>query len=194
MKYLTIEEEKKFFQMVRNNKTHSAMFQLMLDYGMRISEIVRLKIDDVDMENRRITITRSKRKKDRTNDYRLTDECYRKLKAYLPLWKRREVVKAGNPYLFISNKTKGLNEQMRTWNVGHLFRKYAKLARISKTNPHSLRHTCAVRLASNGLSQWDVKDRLWHSSVISSQSYVQLFGKEKKEQDSRCEQALRTNG
>jgi len=194
MKYLTVEEEEKFFQTVKKNKTHSTLFQLMLDYGMRISEIVRLKEENVDMENRRITITRSKRKREPTNDYRLTDECYRKLKSYLKLWRKKEVVKAGNPYLFISQKTAGVNEQMRTWNVGHLFRKYAAMAGISKTNPHCLRHTCAVRLVSKGLSQWDVKDRLWHSSVISSQTYVQLFGEEKKEQDRRCEEALRSIG
>ncbi len=172
---------------------HSAMFQLMLDYGLRISEVVRLKEKDVDMLNRKIVIERSKKKKDKIGIYKLTDECYKKLRTWLKEWRRKEVVEAGNPYLFISQKTRGVNEHMRTWNVQHWFRKYSKQARIDKTNPHSLRHTLCVKLASAGLSAIDIKERVGHASVITGEYYTKMFGKEKDAQDDRCENALRNS-
>ena len=99
------------------------------------------------------------------------------------------VAKRGNEYLFVTQKTQGLKRYMGTDQLYFLFKRYAKEAGIEWAYPHVFRHTCAVMIAREGYSSFDIRDHLDHSSVLSTEVYVSLAGPERQK---RAEQILDT--
>jgi site-specific recombinase XerD len=145
-----------------------AILMLLSVYGFRVGEVAGLRLDDIDWENDRITISRTKRRKKQT--YPLSKEVgeaiLRYLKAARPESMLREVfLTYWPPYRPISRTA--------LHSVANLRMKKLKIE-CRHLGPHSLRHACATRLMARGCSLHQVGDHLGHDSANSTRVYAKV--------------------
>ena len=133
---------------------------------MRVSEICKLRIEDVDSKDMRLFIQQTKDGKDR---YTILSE--RGLAALRRYWL---IYKPVNPqhYLFPSTSKEGY---LQTTSVEIAFRKYKKKAGITKSgNVHMLRHCFATHALEAGTDVLYIKQLLGHSCFSSTDTYLHI--------------------
>jgi len=160
-----------------------AILELLFSTGLRVSELSRLKRDDVNLSRKEFTVT-GKGKKKRV--VFLSEQARYWIKEYLTL--RTDM----HPYLFISHdkRTKkqivkknmskdGTDSPLTPRSIQRTVHKYAKMAGITKpVTPHTLRHTYATDLLQNGADIRSVQSMLGHSSITTTQIYTHITDKE----------------
>lgn len=130
--------------------------------GMRVSEIVSLKVSQLDLNKGEVIIT-GKGKKDRV--IFLTEELKDLIKEYLNKRKKNSNV------LFINRNGKPLTDK----GIRLLVEKYAKkVVPYKKVTPHTLRHTFATHLLTNGADLRVVQELLGHTKLSTTQIYTHL--------------------
>ncbi|WP_262149803.1 site-specific tyrosine recombinase/integron integrase [Chryseobacterium foetidum] len=160
-KYLSKEEILKMISLTENLK-HKSMISLLYGCGLRVSELINMKITDIDSKSGRISIIQSKGKKDR---YVMLPQ------SVLPLL--REYFKKYSPktYLFEGNA----NEKYSPRSVQQIVKQSAVRAKIQKlVTPHILRHSFATHLIENGTDIRYIQELLGHNSVITTQIYTHI--------------------
>jgi site-specific recombinase XerD len=163
-KKLTREQVKRFFAKI-DHLMDRALFLLMLRAGLRVSEVVQVKMGDVDWEQKSLLVEQGKGRKDRwvylsVDALESLHECLRQR----PLG----VLAAG---LFWNRKQP--RRPLTVKAVQKKMERYAKAAGI-KASCHSLRHTFASNLPEEGAEVVSIRDLLGHSSVASSERYARL--------------------
>jgi len=196
IKYLSERQLRHLLRtVVKKNPMHDCLFNMMYEYGLRISEAVTLKVTDINREMGKVRITRVKRRDTyRTRWYAMSPELMVRVNRWLKKRKKHKaVIASGNEFLFLSNKSQYRGDHLSLPQVEVLFRQYATEAGIEKPlqHPHVLRHSCGVMLAKRGMNAFDIQDRLGHASVISTQVYVMLGGEEQEQREQKVEEALR---
>ncbi len=160
-----------------------AILELLFSTGLRVSELVKLKKDDINLKRDEFSI-RGKGKKIRV--VFLSEQAKYWVKKYLDL--RSDI----HPYVFISHdkRTKkheiiknsskdGLDEPLTTRSVQRIVQKHAKAAGITKpVTPHTLRHSYATDLLQNGADIRSVQSMLGHASITTTQIYTHITDKE----------------
>lgn len=141
-----------------------AIFSLFLSTGIRVSELVSLKLSDVDFEYNNIKI---KRKGNKEQTIPLNKQVAELISQYLQVRPETD-----NPQLFISKKGNGV----RANTVYCLVKKYLNLAGIdkSKQGPHLLRHSCLSALLANGVSPVVIQQLAGHKSFDTTRRYLHL--------------------
>lgn len=165
-KYLTQEELEKFFRAIDNFRDF-AMFNLIYRYGLRVSEVGLLLVDDLNLEENLISITRLK--KSQSEVYDLTIEIKNILKTYLSQRKERSI------YLFPSRERKPISRNQ----IFTLYRKYYDKAGLKirhKRHPHCLRHSMAVHSVDANTDIMYIKHLLGHKSINSTLLYTVVSG------------------
>ncbi|MEI6378869.1 MAG: site-specific tyrosine recombinase/integron integrase [Candidatus Falkowbacteria bacterium] len=145
-----------------------AMLELFFSTGLRVSELAKLKIEDVNLKKDEFTV-RGKGKKVRI--VFLSDTARDCLHKYFG--KRMDV----NPYIFINldRARKTTDEPITPRSIERIVVKYAKLAGIMKeVTPHTLRHSYATDLLMNGADIRSVQAMLGHSSITTTQVYTHI--------------------
>jgi site-specific recombinase XerD len=137
-------------------------------YGFRVGEVCRLRLEGIDWTNERITLRRFKQRKVQT--YPLTAEVGNALLRYLkevrPRSACREVlVTLRQPYRPVSVGALSSLTQKQQKKLG---------LRSKRFGPHALRHACATRLLSQGLTLKEVGDHLGHVSVAATRIYAKV--------------------
>ena len=163
-KLLNEEEIRKLFNALTNKK-HKAMLFTAYSAGLRVSEIVNLKIADIDSKRMQIFIERAKGKKDRyVNLSPVVLDILRKyIKSYLP---------APRIYLFESEQTL---EAYPTRTVQQIFTNAKNKAGIKKeVGVHSLRHSFATHLLDKGTDIKYIKDLLGHFDIRTTERYLHV--------------------
>lgn len=162
-----------------------AILELLFSTGLRVSELAKLKKEDVNLKKDEFTV---RGKGDKSRVVFLSEQAKYWLKKYLEV--RGDV----NPYLFISHdrrskeklkdqKTKKLEGDLplTTRSIERLVQKYARAAGITKpVTPHSLRHSFATDLLHNGADIRSVQTMLGHSSITTTQIYTHITDRELK--------------
>ncbi len=139
------------------------IIELFYVTGMRKTELIQLKISDVDLSSKHLKVL-GKRNKERYIP--LLDKTIVKIKIYLML--RRQVV-SNEHYLFLTNKGAKLYDGF----VYRLINLYlGKVSSKLKKSPHMLRHTFATHLLNEGADLNAVKELLGHSSLASTEVYT----------------------
>ena len=151
-------------------KRDKAILELFFSTGLRVSELCRLKIENINLKKDEFTV-RGKGAKLRV--VFLSETARRWLEDYLKA--RRDM----NPYLFVSHDkaASGREEQigLTPRSVQRLVEKYAKVAGITKeVTPHTLRHSYATDLLMNGADIRSVQAMLGHSSITTTQVYTHI--------------------
>lgn len=141
------------------------IIDLFYTTGMRRTELVHLKIANINVSNQTIKVL-GKRNKERILP--LLPVISTLLERYL--LERVEILNDTNvDYLFISKKGVKLNDSF----VYRLINSYfSTVSEKVKTSPHILRHTFATHLLNNGADLNSVKELLGHSSLASTQVYT----------------------
>ncbi|MEO6636747.1 MAG: tyrosine-type recombinase/integrase [Ginsengibacter sp.] len=163
-KLLNENELKKLFNALQNKK-HKAMLFTAYSAGLRVSEIVNLKISHIDSERMQIFIERAKGKKDRyVNLSPLVLDILRKyLQDYKPVPKY---------WLFESEQTRS-SYPIRT--VQQIFSNAKHKAGIRKeVGIHSLRHSFATHLLDKGTDIKYIKDLLGHFNIKTTERYLHV--------------------
>ena len=130
-KSLNTEEIKKLFSVIENQK-HQLILRLCYGMGLRVSEIVNLKIEDIDSVANRVLIQRSKGKKDRYVN--LPETTLTEMRNYYRQYKPKE-------YLFEGQ----FGGHLTTRSVQNVFQNAMQKAGIKKkVGVHGLRHSYAI--------------------------------------------------
>lgn len=160
-KYLSKEDILKMLNLTENLK-HKSIISLLYGCGLRVSELINMKIIDIDSKSGRISIIQSKGKKDR---YVMLP------RTVLPLL--REYFKKYSPktYLFEGD----FNEKYSVRSVQQIVKKSAIKANIQKlVTPHILRHSFATHLIENGTDIRYIQELLGHNSIVTTQIYTHI--------------------
>lgn len=163
-KLLNEDELRKLFNAL-SNKKHKAMLFTAYSSGLRVSEVVKLKIAHIDSKRMQIFIERAKGKKDRYVN--LSPVLLDILRKYLSTYKPRP-----KNYLFESEQTLSAYPA-RT--VQQIFSNAKKKAGITKdVGIHSLRHSFATHLLDKGTDIKYIKDLLGHFNIKTTERYLHV--------------------
>ena len=163
-KLLNEDELRKLFNALTNKK-HKAMLFTAYSAGLRVSEVVNLKIADIDSQRMQIFIARAKGKKDRYVN--LSPILLDILRKYLLDYKPRPKI-----YLFESEQTLG---GYPTRTAQQIFANAKKKAGIKKeVGIHSLRHSFATHLLDKGTDIKYIKDLLGHFNIKTTERYLHV--------------------
>lgn len=149
------------------------IMMVMLETGMRIGEMLNLKIGDLFLKEMQIRIVRGKGGKARRVPIQKT--CVKVLKQYLV--ERGDVE---TDWLFVNVEGTALHTRTIQENI----QEYGKLADISgvRVSPHTFRHTMAKFYILNGGDVFTLQQILGHSTLDMVRYYVELFSKDIREQ------------
>lgn len=146
---------------------NKSMIELMYSSGLRISELINLKIHDVNLEYKTVRIL-GKGSKERIVP--IGDIAIYYLNCYIDNY-RLELLKIPNEYLFLSSRGTKMTRQA----FFKILRKIALVQGIKKEfSPHTLRHSFATHLVENGADLRSVQEMLGHSSISTTQVYINV--------------------
>ncbi|HMC86502.1 MAG TPA: tyrosine-type recombinase/integrase, partial [Chitinophagaceae bacterium] len=146
-------------------KTDRLLLLLFYHTGMRLSEQVNLKENQIDYSKKVIKVL-GKGNKERVIP--VAEELVNEMKAYKQA-KKKEIENADAIYFFVLENGKRLYAKY----VYLIVKKYlSEITTLNKKSPHILRHTFATHLTNNGADLNAVKELLGHSSLASTQVYT----------------------
>jgi site-specific recombinase XerD len=170
-KKLSQEQVKILFRQINNTLDH-ALCLLMLRCGLRVSEVAKLKLSDIDWEQKSALIEQGKGRKDRV--VYLSSDVIASLKTCL----KQRPSTVPDDLLFWNQKRK--NCALSSKGIQKKVERYAKAAGIN-ASCHSLRHTFASNLLEEGAEVISIKELLGHSSIESSERYAKLSNQRVKQ-------------
>lgn len=160
-KALNTKEITQLFK-VTNNPKHRLMLQLTYGMGLRVSEVVNLKIRDIDSHDMKVLIECSKGKKDRY--VQLPHSILENMRIYYQLYRPSH-------YLFESASKVPMNAR----TVQKVFKQAMQKANITKTvGVHGLRHSYATHLLQMGTNIALIKELLGHKDIKTTLIYAQV--------------------
>ncbi|MBG15934.1 MAG: integrase [Crocinitomicaceae bacterium] len=164
---LSKEEVQLLFNQIQNLK-HRTILVLIYSCGLRISELINLRIKDIDTKRMLIQIRNSKGNKDR--QVQLTNQILSLIKKYY------------NDYLpenFLINGSSG--GKYSTASIQKIIKRMALKAGIRKNiTPHTLRHSFATHLLEDGIDIRYIQTILGHSNIQTTQIYTHVSSKHLK--------------
>ncbi|OGM12729.1 hypothetical protein A2141_01985 [Candidatus Woesebacteria bacterium RBG_16_40_11] len=171
--YLTEVEKKKFIDTVKYHSTpfykirDLSIISLFLNTGIRVSELVNLRIDDIDFRKEGFSYIRITRKGGSEETLPLSNEVAKRIQKYL---KKRPQIKERR--VFIGRK--GTNLQANS--IYYLVKKYLRKADINKKKmgPHMLRHTVGVSLLKKGVDLFTIQKILGHKRLDTTSVYLHV--------------------
>lgn len=168
---LSEEEIDKILDIPLNNKydyRNKAMLELMYSTGIRISELLDIKIHDINLQEATLKVM-GKGSKERILP--LGDYALYYISIYLKNFRSELLKKENNDYLFLNSRGSKLSRQA--------FFKLIKEIAVKKdiqTNfsPHTLRHSFATHLLKHGADLRSIQELLGHSSLSTTQIYTHI--------------------
>jgi integrase/recombinase XerD len=143
-----------------------AMLELMYATGMRISEVISLKLSDMDLDGGLMTCHGKGSKERRVP---LGKSATHWLLEYSRA-RSRAGLKHGTPHLFLNKRSQPLTRQF-AWA---LVKRYAAEAGLQDISPHTLRHSFATHLLQRGADSRSVQALLGHSDISTTQIYTHI--------------------
>ena len=161
--FLRPDEYARLLSAAGSNPRDFAILQLFLQTGVRVSELVHLTLADVDLVNRGISVD-GKGSKQRCIP--LEKKAIMALKNYLAVRPHSR-----DPHFFLNYEGAGLSRR----GAEKIIEKYRRLSGITKRfSAHSLRHTFGSYKAEQGVSPFQLKEWMGHSSISVTQLYVHM--------------------
>jgi len=146
----------------------TAMLELLYAAGLRISELVTVAMQDVDLEACFVRVL-GKGSKERVVP--MGQEARKKLDAFLQSGRPALLKGRLSPYLFVTRSAKPMTRQ----GFWKLFKQYAKQAGISNDiTPHTIRHSFATHLLERGADLRTVQVMLGHVDIATTQIYTHV--------------------
>lgn len=146
-----------------NGKRDKLIIELLYFTGMRLNELINIKIEDLNFVKKTIKIL-GKRNKERILP--LNFKIVNRIEDYMVM---RNEENTQENYLFITNSGKKLYEKF----VYRVVNSYlGMVSTINKKSPHILRHTFATHMLNNGADLNAIKEILGHANLSATQIYT----------------------
>ncbi len=161
--YLTREEVSKIFFSIGNVK-HRAMISIVYACGLRLGEVIRIKLKDIDASQRLLMIRQSKGNKDRVVP--IPESILYLLNDYANVYKPKE-------YLFEGQRE---GESYAERSLQEVFKTALRKSAIQKQEAtlHWLRHSYATHLLEMGTNIRDLQTLLGHKNVKTTEGYTHI--------------------
>jgi site-specific recombinase XerD len=144
---------------------NAAIYHTFLLSGLRLSELLALRIEDFNTDELTILVRQGKGRKDREVPIHP-----KLLNVLAQFQEHRKTLKHGSPYFFASE----YSESAVTTKTIHIaFRRISRVAGVSFT-PHKLRHTFAREAINKGLGLYQTKNILGHACISTTQRYLSI--------------------
>jgi integrase/recombinase XerD len=156
-----------------------AMLEVMYATGIRVTELIDLDIDDVNLEMGVIKCTASKK----TRMIPLYPAALRALTLYIRDIRESMLADAKETALFVNINGSRMSRQ-GFWKI---LKHYQAAAHIEKEiTPHTLRHSFAVHLLENGADLNSLQELMGHCDISSTQMYTQLINQKLNKVYKKC--------
>lgn len=183
-KTLTLSEVEKLLEAVsvsreskkkkRDQIRDAAIIEVMINLGLRISEVSNMNLRDYDMTDGKVVI-HGKNRKERVL-FLINGEARTIVNDYLAV---RDQYNPKVEDAFFLNK---YGERLSIFGIENIFFKYRNIAQINQhSTPHYLRHSFATELLNNGANLRDIQELLGHSSISTTEIYTEVSSIRKKE-------------
>ncbi len=147
---------------------NKAMLELMYATGLRVSELVNLKIHDIDFD---MAIVRTMGKGSKERIIPIGEYALEYLKIYLCDYRGSMLKREYNDYLFLNNHGKAITRQ----GFFKILKKIAEEKGIKKDlSPHTLRHSFSTHLLNHGADLRSIQELLGHSDISTTQIYTHV--------------------
>ncbi len=146
----------------------NAIMELLYASGLRVSELINLKLSDLNLEMGFIHVYG---KGDKERIVPTTEYVADKLNNYIQNQRLTLLKHENTDILFLTNRGKGFTRQ-GLWKT---IKKYVLISGINKNiTPHTFRHSFATHLIENGADLRAVQEMLGHSDISTTQVYTQI--------------------
>jgi site-specific recombinase XerD len=143
-------------------KRDTAVVSLLLHAGLRVGELVALRVSDVEVSERKGQVVVRYGKGGKRRTVPLNADARRAVGAWL------DVRQSDGDCLFVGKGAESLSER----GVQHLVNKYAKAAGLEECSPHTLRHSFGKALADAGVSLERIAELLGHENLETTRIYI----------------------
>jgi site-specific recombinase XerD len=164
-RYLKDEEVTRFFQILKGLRDR-AIFMLMLRCGLRVEEVANLRLQDLDLAQRRILVCQGKGNKDRV--VYISPDAKRMLRSYL-----ESRSSSTEKEIFLVNKGTCRGKPISVRGIQKRMEYYARKAGLA-ISCHHLRHTMATQLLNADADLVTIQDLLGHSRIKTTQRYAKI--------------------
>ncbi|GAB4115944.1 MAG: site-specific tyrosine recombinase XerD [Candidatus Caldatribacteriota bacterium] len=148
-----------------------AILELLYATGMRVSELINLTIEDINLENQMLKCL-GKGGKERIVPF--GSKASQALTDYLKGIRERLIKDTQEKVLFLNSRGNKLTRQ----GIFYLLKRYLQKAGINKkVTPHTLRHSLATHLLENGADLRSVQEMLGHADISTTQIYTHVSRK-----------------
>ena len=176
-KFLSDKEMDKLFEVSTDNNSieerDKLIIELLYATGLRVSELVNIKIKDIDMNNKTIKVL-GKGSKERIVLY--NNHTKEALSKYLNDG-YHELNKKNNGYLILNKNGDKLSDRY----VRNIINKLVRKAGLNiKVSPHTIRHTFATDMLEEGADLVTVKELLGHESLNTTSIYTHITNEQIK--------------
>lgn len=151
------------------------IIEMLYATGLRVSELVNIKINDIDFNNRRIIVC-GKGNKERIVYY--GEYAEKVLKEYLETHQKNK-----ENYLFMNARGEKLTDRGVRYIIDKIMQRLSVKTHVT---PHVLRHTFATDMLNNGCDIKIVQELLGHSSLKTTEVYTHVTNERLKEVYYRC--------
>lgn len=167
---LSIEEVDKLLDITVNDKysaRNKAMLELLYSTGLRVSELINLKLTDISFDEALVK-TLGKGSKERVIP--IGDIAIHFTKQYIDEY-RPKLIKKQTEYLFLSSRGTKLSRQA----FFKIIKQIASEKNIKKElSPHTLRHSFATHMLNGGADLRSIQELLGHSNISTTQIYTHI--------------------
>lgn len=151
-----------------------AMLELLYATGLRVSELMALDVEDLDLSAGFLRC----RGRDRERIIPLYADAVKALSDYIRNVRPQLIMELDEPALFVNMNGRRMSRQ-GFWKI---IKQYQEKAHIKKEiTPHMLRHSFAAHLLENGADMHSLQEMLGHADISSTQLYAQLVKQELRE-------------
>jgi integrase/recombinase XerC len=140
------------------------MVELFYSTGIRLSELIHLRLKDVDFSNEQLKVL-GKRNKERIIP--ITKELIKSLNQFLE--EREKLSSIDHRFLLLTEKGKKLNPSLVYKRINTLI---SSVTSLEKRSPHILRHTFATHMLNNGADLNVIKELLGHANLSATEVYT----------------------
>jgi len=165
------KDQEQLLKNMQSNKKHLLISLLMMDCGLRVSEVARLQIGHFDFKKLQLIIPSLKKRSDKP------------IFRTIPLT-RRVIDVVSEYYIDLKNKDKTSFVFPANSSTGHINRKsiwkIIKRKSLYGVSPHMLRHTFATKIVSEGNDIRVAQDLLGHASMKTTEIYLHVAEDEKR--------------
>ena len=172
---LSKDEQKKLLDVFNtryiSSQRNKVMIKLMLNSGLRLSELINLTWKEVNLQTGRLKVVSGKGDKDRI--LWINDSTLDALRG----WRNRQNDKLGDIKLVFTTRT---GKKMRPGDIRKMVYTYSRKAGITdkKISPHTFRHTFATDLLRETKNLRLVQKALGHSNISTTQIYTHIVDEE----------------